>query len=105
VLTPYKFLRLVFVGVSTSANTGDILVDSVTVAVISSSVNTFRGIMDINLTDGAFAANLASSNANSSAVGAPYVGDIGIINASTSITVARTNGNFDAGSVRVYGMK
>lgn len=103
-LTGYKFLRLVFVGVSTGGSSGDITVDNRAVALIGATGNTLRGMMEIDLTDGVFVSNVESVGVNASAAGDARVGDCSITTASTSVDVATTVNVFDAGSVRVYGI-
>jgi hypothetical protein len=104
-LTPYRFLRLVFVAVSSGSPTGNLTVDTEVVAVITASSNSWRGIMDIDLTDGTFSSNLADVGSTDSAVSISYAGDVSLTTASTSIVVAVSTGAFDVGSVRVYGVR
>lgn len=102
-LTNYKFLKVVFVGVSAGA-TGNITVGGSTVAVISFASETWRGIVDIDLVDGTLSANLAHANANNAETSTPRAGDCTLTTASTSVVVAVSTGAFDAGSVRIYGL-
>jgi hypothetical protein len=103
-LTSYKFLRLVFHGVSAGAS-GNITVDGSTVVAISGAADTFRGIVDVELVNGTFSASLANTTANAGAVATPYSGDTNLTTASTSVVVAVSTGAFDAGSIRIYGVK
>ena len=101
VLTSYKFLRLVFVGVGTTSDVGSITVGGSDVYSASGSVNYVRGIVDVDLTEGTFSANLSDGGGST-----PYAGDCTLTTASTSVVVAAVNlGNFNAGSIRVYGVK
>ena len=102
VLTNYKFLRLVFVGVS-AGTSGNITVGGSTVAVIGGGGNTSRGIVEVDLTEGTFSAILADAGSSIGAAATPYAGDTTLTTASTSIVVAVSTGSFDAGSVRIYG--
>jgi hypothetical protein len=104
-LTPYRFLRLVFVGVSTSASTGSVTVGGSAVVATTAGSNTWRGIVDIDLTDGTFCATLASVGASAGAVASAIAGGCTLTDASTSVVVETTVGNFDAGSIRVYGVR
>lgn len=104
-LTPYRFLRLTFVGVSTNSASWLMQVDGL--SIISPAQNaaaTLRGIMDIDLTNGVFSSQIGSAGTNASTNGSGFVGDTAITTASTSVTVSTSAGAFDAGSVRVYGI-
>lgn len=98
-LTGYKFLRLVFNGVSAGAS-GNLSVGSLVLGAWNNTTNVLTGIMDIDLTNGvghAYATN-AAGPLNSASAGAT-----GYSTATTTVTL--TSGTtFDAGSVLVYGM-
>ena len=99
-LTAYKFLRLVFVGVSGTASI-NITVDGIQCAqATGSAAATAFGCVEIDLTDGAFWGMVGPQAANSFV----YAGDTSYTTATTTITVGCTGGSFDAGSVRVYGV-
>lgn len=112
VLTPYKFLRIVVSSVSAStAATG--LAIQTSLAVISATLGAnaaqvWRGIVDVDLSTSAYAANIAvtTSTSNTSGTSTAYGGTCGITNATTSVSIlAQGGGTFDAGSVLIYGMK
>jgi hypothetical protein len=105
VLTPYRFLKLVFVGVSTLSAPTILFAAGQQVFAIGASGDTVRGIMEIDLSNGVFSSNLVNAAVNSSAIASPYAGDTATTNASTSVTVSLSGGSFDAGSVLVYGVK
>lgn len=105
VLTSYKSLRLVFIGVSTNSATGNIEVASRTVAVTTAAADTWRGIIDIDLVGGILSANLANVGAGSTASSASRAGGSTLTTASTSIVVSTSAGAFDAGSINIYGVK
>jgi hypothetical protein len=102
-LTSYKFLKLVFQGVSGST-TGNIQVAGQNVFVTPSASGTYRGIVTIDLGSGVYSAVLADAAANNSATASPVAGDTSLSTASTSVSVSVTSGAFDGGSVTVYGM-
>lgn len=105
VLTSYKSMRLVFIGVSTNSATGNIDVASRTVTVTTAAGNTWRGIVDIDLVGGILSASLAASGSGSTAVPTPYAGNSTLTTASTSVVVATSVGAFDAGSINIYGVR
>jgi len=102
-LTTYKFLRLVYVGVGTVSAT-DHRVDGRTVFAGSAAGAGIRGIVDIDLSNGGFASNLATAGTNASGVSQVYAGDCAITTANTSVAVSTSGSIFNAGSVRVYGV-
>lgn len=100
-LTPFKFLKVVFVGMSATGAVSFAL-NGGAVAVSGAASDAFSGIVQIDLVDGTYSANLSSGGASTT-----YAGDTTLSNASTTVTVSITAGvgNFDAGLVRVYGVK
>lgn len=102
-LTTYKFLRLVFDGVSvnTAAN---LTIGGSIVGTLGSSGDNLRGIMDIDLTDGTFACSLADTPPLGGGIAVTYAGDNTITTASVSVVAAVSAGTFDAGEIRVFGM-
>jgi hypothetical protein len=104
-LTPYKFLRLVVVAVSTNNAAWFLELDGKQVSATDNAAGVQRGIIDIDLTDGTFSANLARAAFNTSAAAAPYSGDTDITTATTTVTVSASAGTFDNGSIRVYGIR
>ena len=104
-LTPFKFLRLSFLGVSTNSS-GDILVAGVVVHPGLSSSSQIRGVMEVDLHNGAFfCATSDSGGVNTSSSITGRAGELPLTTADTSITVAMSINSFDAGSIRVYGVK
>lgn len=104
VLTRYKFLRMVFNGVSPSSGPASINVGGQSVAVTVAAADTLRGFVDIDLTTGTGTSTLGSIGTGASAAAASRVINTTITTASTSVAVATTSGTFDAGSVDFYGM-
>lgn len=100
-LTPYKFVRLVFNGVSisTAANFYVSVVAVASVALVS-SVELIYGFCDIDLSNGV-GVILSSFSTTQKVAG----GATGYSTATTSITVTATAGTFDAGSIKIYGVK
>lgn len=106
-LTPYKFLRLVFQGVSNnSASTAVFTVAGINVTPPLTNAATLRGFLEIDLSQGTFFGVLISAGTNSYANDNAVAGDNGITTASTSISVGVLGGaSFDAGNILVYGIK
>ena len=107
-LTSYKSIRLVFKAVSPNAAANFYIDTTASVVCVASNANNiFRGLVDLDLEDGTYSANLAlvSSSGLSAAASQPYAGKTGVTTASTSIVIGVTAGAFDAGSVLVYGVK
>ena len=104
VLTSYKFLVVFVNGVSGNVATSSILLNGIPFAVITSGnvAHTGSGGGIIDLSSGIF----WSSSANSAGTAASSGGASGLSTASTSISFTLTGGGtFDAGSVRIYGVK
>jgi hypothetical protein len=104
-LTSYKFLRVVLIGVSTSSTSGTLELNSARVfSSFTSSADTARGIVDVDLTAGTYTAMVGNAGTNSfTASPSTIAGDSSITTATTSVSISCSVGNFDAGSVLVYG--
>ncbi len=103
-LTPYKFLICSFNGVSLTS-TGDITITANTagrlVASLSTSTTTINGLVTIDLATGGFTAVTSDSASTGSRLATS--GASGLTTASTSVTFL--GASFDAGSIRIYGVK
>lgn len=103
-LTPYKFLICSFNGVSLSS-TGDINITATAagrlVASLASSTATINGLVTIDLATGGFTAVTSDSASTGSRLATS--GASGLTTASTSVTFL--GASFDAGSIRVYGVR
>jgi hypothetical protein len=99
-LTGYKFLRLVFNGVS-GTGAGNTSFGTFQVNASVSAGDLYTGIVDVDLGTGIGAANLAATAAGASV---PRVGSTGYSTATTSVALTISTGTFDAGSVTVYGV-
>jgi hypothetical protein len=104
-LTPYKFLRLVIAGVSGNTATWALAIDGLTITSTYAAVNVIRGMMEIDLTDGTFVATTINASPGVSNLATTYAGDNSITTATTTITASITTGTFDAGVIRVYGIR
>jgi len=116
-LTDYKLVMLVFQGVSfnvsPSANSyfllGQSTSDDLQITGNIDRADYIFGIATIDLTNGTFTFSYhnstLTSNTSSGTTGDTYSGDLPITTASTSISIATNVGTFDAGSIRVYGIK
>lgn len=109
VLTPYKFLKVVFRGVSTDNAASKLRIAGATCSNSLAATNNarrFYGIADIDLSDGTWAAMIGVDvTVGSSAIGATYGGNSGYTTATTSVVFSIDVGTFDAGSILVYGCK
>jgi hypothetical protein len=109
VLTDYKVIELLFMGVSHDNVSGvTILAGNSTsddVAVCNSFTNseTVSGFVKIDLADGK-GVSMVSTNTAGNNVGIISF-DTALSTATTTISLAPSSGNFDAGSVRVIGYK
>ena len=104
VLTPYKALMVFVNAVSGNVATSSLLLNGIPFAVLTSggvgNLGSGGGIID--LSSGIF----WSSSANSAGATASSGGASGLSTASTSISFTLTGGGtFDAGSIRIYGVK
>jgi hypothetical protein len=104
-LTSYKFLRLVFVGVSTNNAAWLLQLDGRTISQSEGTASFLRGFAEIDLDGGTFWSQVADVTTNSSTNSFGSVGDTNITTASTSVTVSTSAGSFDSGAVRVYGIR
>lgn len=101
VLTPFRSLFCVIDGVSFTT-TVTLTVDSlVCTAALSTSGSTFLGHLNIDLATGIFVCT--SNNGFAGGSSSSYTSKTSYRNASTSISFG--GGTFDAGSIRIYGVK
>lgn len=102
-LTNYKFLRAVFNGVSGQYGVRDITLNSVVVVSTADSGNRVYGIVEVDLATGVMTSNLSLSSGGATA---GVASTSTLTTASTSVVVAySSSGSFDAGSVRIYGIR
>lgn len=101
VLTPYRFLLFWFDGVSTGA-TATLSVGSLAVSSISNISYSNNGHCWVNLSTGVAFAPMAETTTLNMFMSA---GATGYTTASTSVSVSTSSGAFDAGNVKVYGVK
>lgn len=99
VLTNYKFLRLVFNGVSGST-TGTFSFGSFQLNGTATAGDAWIGFVEVDLATGIGATNFAATAGSS----VNRVGSTGYTTASTSVSLTISAGTFDAGSVAVYGV-
>ena len=107
-LTSYKQLLCVWSGVSVSGASGKILLNSYFVGYASISAETQTGVghLWIDLAGGVFSSNSGNTfYAIDNPIGQTNVGFAGVTTASTSITFTLSASTFDAGSIRIYGVK
>lgn len=98
-LTNYKFLIVVFDGISTN-NGGSIMSLnslSMTTSTLGNTSLSWRGGVWVDLNNGIAFGTFLPGTISAAA------GDTGLSNASTSVTLSITPGTFDAGGARVYG--
>lgn len=104
-LTNYKQLIFEFNGVSHNSGTSQtISVGSAQIAAGISAANLVYGIVNVSLNSGISTAVL-SRNTLPAVATEGYCGASGYSTATTSVSVSVGGGAFDAGSIRVYGMK
>lgn len=101
-LTSYTFLKLVFNGLSHSnINPGSIVLNGSTVSNANAGSSLNHGITEVELATGIYSTNVDGPGAS-----VPRVGKSTVTTATTTLTISLDiAGNFDAGSVRVYGVK
>lgn len=113
-LTDYKLLVLVFRGVSHNGGAtrnlsiGTSTSDDITLFAMASSGSLFYGVITIDLTVGTVAGNISSALTGAGQISQSSIaiaGDTTITTAATSVYVALSSDNFDAGSILVYGVK
>lgn len=101
-LTNYRSLVCVFDGVSMGATVGVQIAGIRCTSNLASAGGTLSGVVWVDLFTGVFGAFVGENTATGSGV---FGGDTGYSTATTSISFATTSGNFDAGSIHVYGVK
>jgi hypothetical protein len=106
-LTDYKFLQFSINGVSSSASSCTLLLNAYRLAVIngSNAADVSFGGGFIDLSNGIFMSSTATYNGTTLVGFDGGCGPSGLTTASTSITFTISAGNFDAGSIRIYGVK
>lgn len=103
-LTDYKFLQFSFDGVSSSTTNAYLSLNSY-IAFIAAATNATVGGGFIDLSNGVIMNTFAVYNGTTLVSSGAYSGPSGLTTASTSITFTMSAGNFDAGSIRIYGVK
>jgi len=100
-LTSYKSLRCVVDGVSFSTG-AQLTLDSINASGATAGAATvIHGIVDLDLATGVAVGMVGVSGSNSNV----YTANTAYGTATTSITFGASSGTFDAGSIRVYGVK
>jgi hypothetical protein len=106
-LTGYKFLQFQFEGVSTTSTTSFLRLNGYIVAALNpgtaADISFGGGIID--LSNGAFWCAAAAFTGTTFAGSNGYGGPSGLTTSSTSVTFTASANNFDAGSIRIYGVK
>lgn len=112
VLTPYKKLMIEVDGVSSSINPASLYIVSSSLIIGAANAtgsNAWYGVFDLLLSSGIISGQSSVQNpaAPPSGLGTPtnYMNRTGYSTATTSITFGVTAGSFDAGSIKVYGVK
>ena len=107
VLTDYKFLKVVFRAISTDSTMSNLrIAGELCSDQLSDTSWFFNGIAEIDLGTGVWTSSVVQTNgADSSGASATYVGTSGYTTATTSVVFSIDTGNFDAGSILVYGVK
>jgi len=108
-LTGYKALYITFNNVSFSTTANIQLASIALTPGTTVGTNAFWGAVFVDLSNGSFSAPLATAVVTSGTV-APVTstagaGNVGITTSSTSLVFSGSAGNFDAGTITVYGMK
>jgi len=106
VLTPYKFLRVVYNAVSLSSS-GFVKLGGLQAA-RTTGVTSFgvRGLLDLDLQTGIFVTWAEPfGNGNSNVISEIRTATTAYTTASTSIEFSTSAGNFDAGQIFIYGVK
>jgi hypothetical protein len=112
-LTGYKFLRFVFNGVSGNNNTPTLsfFVGGITTGQVAASLSTasnrWWGSALVDLSAGAYESTTApvASSGSYSATATSFAGFTDITTATTSVGFRISSGDFDLGSISVYGVK
>jgi hypothetical protein len=101
-LTPFKFLRVVVNGVSTTSGDSLLRIDGENISpLLQSFASIFYGIVDLDLSSGVFGSTVISTTSLKEIT----VGDTAYTNATTSVVISTSNGTFDLGSINIYGVK
>ena len=107
-LTPYKQLQALFTGVSATAVGPLMRINGYAFAYPTGSATTDYAVggIIIDLATGIFFGGSTLNNSGNTSLDFPGGGGLsGLTTASTSITFTLSSGNFDAGSITVYGVK
>ncbi len=112
-LTSYKQVVLVFDGISFQDSNRHLLVGTSTADDVQvtpnnlATLDVYEGIMVVDLGTSVFTSSVSevASSGIVSKVGSVYAGRCNISTSSTTISIACSSGNMDAGSVIVYGVK
>jgi len=100
-LTNYRLLYIEVRAVSGTSGASTLTLEGNAIgSALSSAGNSWYGMINIDLGVGTYASNITSGGGNTT-----LSGDLTITNASTSISFVLVTGNFDAGSILVYGVK
>jgi hypothetical protein len=78
--------------------------DFVSLFTYTASTQNLRGFIDIDLTNGTAVAVLSSAGSNTMNAATVVAGDTPVTTATTSVGFSLTAGNFDGGSVLIYGI-
>ena len=107
VLTDYKQVMLVFAGVSGSNAAADLTCHGYTYVdfLAADAAGVANGFLTFDLSAGIFQNSVYVTGSAVASANNPPSGDGTLVNASTAVTVAVSAGAFDAGSIRVYGIK
>jgi hypothetical protein len=105
-LTGYTRLQIIVSGISGSTSPSTLLLNSkpFTYATIVNAATTCSGGGIIDLASGIFFASSSILATGSGDFGFGWGGDSGLTTSSTSITFTISAGNFDAGSIKIYGV-
>lgn len=102
-LAPYKELLVVFIGVSFTAGS-DVRINGVAATEGSgSNAGALSGHGTINLETGVYIGSASVASTNS--LSWRFIYDTGLRNNSTSFTITSSSNAFDAGTIRVYGVR
>lgn len=109
-LTPYKSLKVVFSGISTNSTASNLRIAGVLCSgTLGDTTYIFHGIAEIDLSTGVWTSSVtavqATGGGNRSGVSETYAGTSGYTTATTEVVFSLDTGDFDAGSILVYGVK
>lgn len=106
VLTPYKYLRVVFRAIQTNDAASNLRIAGDDCAAALGAGNRYHGTADIDLSDGSWSCTMGiAGSSTGSGAGSAYGGNSGYTTATTSVVFAIDIGNFSGGSILVYGCK